>query len=216
MYHHHDSNLDWQMQQQIQLEQIAVWQLWSNNRQQRHTNDLLAQNNALQQQNNYLLEQIRRNSLTPAQRAAEDAQRAREAVLRAAQAQLEAERKKKFDRFLFWAMCCLVILGIAGFMMAGSHTQANTPALAAQNASYTAVESTPVPVPRAEIANPTPKPWVGTKLRSGDVVGVVTASDRDCSTVHWQSPESPNRVYSIKDLARWIARGDITLDRQDQ
>jgi hypothetical protein len=91
MHHRDNSNFDWQMQQQVQLEQLAVWQLWRNNRQQRHTNDLL-------EQNNQLLEQIRRNTLTPAQRAAEDA--------------AEAERQKQNTKVFCLMLLTLLLVAL--------------------------------------------------------------------------------------------------------
>jgi hypothetical protein len=108
MHHHHNSNFDWQMQQQVQLEQMAVWQLWRNNRQQRQTNDLLAQNNQL-------LEQIRRNTLTPAQRAAEDHQRALDD---AADAAREKENLKLVGLILL--VIGLVVLWVTGFAFLSS------------------------------------------------------------------------------------------------
>lgn len=88
----------WHQQEQSQLRGIQsqiFWQGVWRAKQHHDTNNLLQQNQKLQQENNALLEQIRRQLLTPAQRAAEDRQRAAEAAQRAAEAAARAKEAEE-------------------------------------------------------------------------------------------------------------------------
>jgi hypothetical protein len=120
---------------------ILFW-LWAFN-----TNSKLTKSNDLQEQNNRLLEQIRRNSLTPAERADEDAAHARKAALQAAEEKLQEERKW---RILGWTFVIVVIAVVATATYWHTAQERTTTTYAGQAASYTVVEATPTPAAQPE------------------------------------------------------------------
>jgi hypothetical protein len=86
---------DWSFWEWCELDSIRRQQQQAN-WQQRQTNNLIAKNNKL-------LEQIRRQGLTPAERAAEDAQRAAEAAA-------EAERQRRNTKIVCLMLLTLVLM----------------------------------------------------------------------------------------------------------
>jgi hypothetical protein len=160
---HHNDDLSWQVDRLANMEAIACWQLWANGQKQRRTNDLLAQNNALQAQNNALLEQIRRNSLTPAQRAAEDQQRARLAALRAAEEQLETERQNKIIKWCVIAVSVVVLLAV---IFSSMTTHARTEVFAPDAPAVS--DATPTPSIAPE---PSPTPQLVTNQQELESMG---------------------------------------------
>jgi hypothetical protein len=144
MHHHHQPDNNSQMQQQLnsqwQQQQFFDWVMLSN---QWRTNRILEENAELANQTNQLLEQIRRQQLTPAERTREDQQRARAKVLRAAEEQLEREQQHTIG---FWALFFLTavigLFAISSALQAHPGTQAQAIPVAAPSPDY---------APRAEL-----------------------------------------------------------------
>jgi hypothetical protein len=164
---HHTSNSLWQIDNDIQQQQTSIdfWG-WANAFGHWRTQKRINESNALLAENNALLEKIRRQLLTPAERAAEDAAR------RAAQAAAEAKRKAQLKTDL-WVAAIVVAIGTFFIVGACMHAAASsqmptvqsvtepqpTPASEVQTVVEPQPSPTPVPAqpPAAQIAEPANK-----------------------------------------------------------